>query len=74
MADIYDIVTTTVYLPKDAMALTLDGTTRWPNVKQLTKLGTMRCGLTPRASQGDPRPCRRRHRRRHGRDEALRGG
>ena len=49
LADIYDIVTTTVYLPKDAMALTLDGTTRWPNVKQLTKLGTMRCGLTPRA-------------------------
>ena len=48
LADIYDIVTTTVYLPKDAMALTLDGTTRWPNVKQLTKLGTMRCGLTPR--------------------------
>ncbi len=47
MADIYDIVTTTVYLPKDGMALTLEGSTRWPSVKQLTKLGTIRCGLTP---------------------------
>ena len=48
LADIYDIVTTTVYLPKDAMALTLDGTTRWPEIGQLTRLGTLRCGLAPR--------------------------
>lgn len=51
MADIYDIVTTTVYLPKDAMALTLDGTSSWPNAKQLTKLGTLRCGLTPKEAK-----------------------
>ena len=47
LADIYDIVTTTVYLPKDAMALTLEGSTRWPDRKQLIKLGTLRCGLAP---------------------------
>lgn len=48
LADVYDIVTTTVYLPKDGLALTLDGSTKWPDVKQLTKLGTLRCGLTPK--------------------------
>lgn len=47
-ADVYDIVTTTVYLPKDGMALTLDGTTRWPDARRLAKLGTTRCGLTPK--------------------------
>lgn len=47
LADVYDIVTTTVYIQKDSMALTLDGSTRWPSAKQLTKLGTLRCGLSP---------------------------
>lgn len=47
LADVYDVVTTTVYLPKDNMALTLEGTTRWPDARQLIKLGTLRCGLTP---------------------------
>jgi serine/threonine-protein kinase HipA len=46
LADVYDIVTTTAYLPKDSMALTLDGSTKWPDVKQLTKLGSLRCGLS----------------------------
>ncbi len=46
LADVYDIVTTTAYLPEDSMALTLDGTTRWPDIRQLTRLGTLRCGLT----------------------------
>ncbi|MGN6209428.1 type II toxin-antitoxin system HipA family toxin [Asticcacaulis sp.] len=48
LADVYDIVTTTVYLPKDTMALTLDGTPNWPDLKQLTRLGTVRCGLSPK--------------------------
>lgn len=52
LADVYDIVTTTVYLPRDLMALTLDGSTRWPDVRQLTRLGTLRCGLTPRQTKG----------------------
>src|SRR5271155_355930 len=31
LAPIYDLVTTAVYLPQDSMALTLNGTTRWPS-------------------------------------------
>ena len=48
LAPVYDIVTTTVYIPKDGLALTLDGSTRWPRARQLTDLGTRRCFLTPR--------------------------
>lgn len=48
LSDIYDVVTTTAYLPKDGMALTLEGSTRWPNAKLLTKVGLLRCGLAPR--------------------------
>src|SRR5579859_335475 len=46
MAAVYDLVTTTVYLPKDTMALTLDGKPFWPSFNQLMKLGTTRCGLS----------------------------
>lgn len=45
-APVYDIITTQVYLPKDAMALTLGGSTRWPTRKNLLLLGQTRCGLT----------------------------
>jgi serine/threonine-protein kinase HipA len=47
LAPAYDIVTTTVYLPKDAMALTLNGTTRWPAAKELQRLGETRLGASP---------------------------
>lgn len=47
LAPVYDIVTTTVYSPKDAMALTLDGSTRWPSAKKLAALGNIRCSLPP---------------------------
>jgi serine/threonine-protein kinase HipA len=30
LAPVYDLVTTAIYLPKDSMALTLNGTTKWP--------------------------------------------
>jgi serine/threonine-protein kinase HipA len=46
-APVYDIVTTTVYLPLDKMALTLDGSTRWPDAKRLRRLGETRLMLTP---------------------------
>jgi serine/threonine-protein kinase HipA len=39
LAPVYDLVTTSVYLPKDSMALTLNGTTRWPSAKELRRLG-----------------------------------
>ncbi len=46
LAEVYDVITTTVYLPKDSMALTLDGKPLWPSFKQLMRLGTTRCGLS----------------------------
>ncbi len=45
LAPVYDLVTTAAYLPADAMALTLDGTTRWPDRRRLTHLGQVRAGL-----------------------------
>jgi serine/threonine-protein kinase HipA len=42
LAPVYDLVTTTVYLPADAMALTLDGTTRWPDSSRLRRFGEAR--------------------------------
>lgn len=47
LAPVYDLVTTAAYLPKDNMALTLNGTTRWPTAKDLQRLGETRCGLAP---------------------------
>lgn len=48
LAPVYDLVTTTVYLPADSMALTLGGATRWPSARKLAALGTLRCGLPPK--------------------------
>jgi serine/threonine-protein kinase HipA len=47
LAPVYDLVTTSVYLPKDSLALTLNGTTQWPTAKQLRKLGETRAVGTP---------------------------
>ena len=47
LAPVYDLVTTSVYLPKDSMALTLNGTTRWPSAKELQRLGETRLGGSP---------------------------
>jgi serine/threonine-protein kinase HipA len=47
LAPVYDLVTTAVYLPKDSLALTLNGSTRWPTAKELRKLGETRAGGTP---------------------------
>ena len=44
---IYDLVTTSVYLPNDGMALTLNGTTKWASTKELQRLGDRRMGGTP---------------------------
>ena len=38
LAPVFDVVTTTVYVPKDSMALTLNGTTRWPSSRELQSL------------------------------------
>jgi serine/threonine-protein kinase HipA len=47
LAPVYDLVTTTVYMPKDSMALTLNGSTRWPYTKELQRLGETRMGGAP---------------------------
>jgi serine/threonine-protein kinase HipA len=47
VAPVYDLVTTAVYLPKDGMALTLNGSTRWPAAKELQRLGETRVGGSP---------------------------
>jgi serine/threonine-protein kinase HipA len=49
LAPVYDVVSTQPYLPKDAMALTLNGSTDWPNRRQLTVLGQTRSDLTLQA-------------------------
>ena len=47
LAPVYDLVTTSVYIPKDKLALTLNGSTRWPAAKELRRLGETRAGGTP---------------------------
>src|SRR5580658_1234983 len=47
LAPVYDLVTTSVYLPKDSLALALNGTTKWPSAKELRRFGETRMGATP---------------------------
>lgn len=47
LAPVFDLVTTRAYLPRDAMALTLDGTTNWPDRRKLIALGRTRADLPP---------------------------
>jgi serine/threonine-protein kinase HipA len=47
LAPVYDLVTTSVYLPKDSMALSLNGTTRWASTKELQRIGETRMGGSP---------------------------
>lgn len=39
LAPVYDLVTTSVYLPQDRMALTLNGTNQWPTARELIRFG-----------------------------------
>ena len=47
LAPVYDLVTTSVYLANDRMALTLNGTTAWPTEKELRRLGETRMSGSP---------------------------
>jgi serine/threonine-protein kinase HipA len=47
LAPVYDLVTTSLYIAKDSLALTLNGSTQWPTAKQLKKLGETRGGGKP---------------------------
>jgi serine/threonine-protein kinase HipA len=46
LAPAYDLVSTTPYIPRDSMALTLGGSKAWPKEKMLAKFGRAACGLT----------------------------
>ena len=45
IAPVYDLVTTWAYIPDDPMALTLDGSTRWPDRAGLVRLAQTRSDL-----------------------------
>ncbi|WP_052812864.1 type II toxin-antitoxin system HipA family toxin [Desulfonatronum thioautotrophicum] len=45
LAPAFDIVTTTAYLPHDALALTLDGSKIWPDRKRLLRFAEYHCAL-----------------------------
>jgi serine/threonine-protein kinase HipA len=45
LAPIYDLMTTTAYIPTDVMALTLEGSKKWPERRQLIRLGQTRADL-----------------------------
>jgi serine/threonine-protein kinase HipA len=47
LAPVYDLVTTSVYLPKDSLALSFNDTSKWPNAKDLRKFGEARMGGAP---------------------------
>ncbi len=47
LAPTFDVITTTAYVPRDTLALTMDGTKRWPDRKRLERFGVRRCQLTP---------------------------
>jgi serine/threonine-protein kinase HipA len=42
LAPVYDLVTTSAYIPQDRMALTLNGTNEWPTAKELIRFGEAR--------------------------------
>ena len=51
LAPTYDVITTTVYLPKDTLSLMWEGSKRWPEGKRLERFGVRRCQLTPQGAR-----------------------
>src|SRR6202034_951129 len=47
LAPVYDLVTTAAYMPRDSMALMLNGSTRWPAAKTLQHIGEARASCPP---------------------------
>jgi serine/threonine-protein kinase HipA len=45
LAPVYDLITTTAYISGDVMALSLEGSKKWPNSRTLIKLGQTRADL-----------------------------
>jgi serine/threonine-protein kinase HipA len=53
LAPVFDVVTTTAYEPSDLMALTLEGSTNWPNAAKLKHLGQSRLQLSAKEVEAD---------------------
>ena len=51
LAPTFDVITTTAYIRQDTMALTMDGTKRWPDRRRLERFGVRHCQLTPAAAK-----------------------
>ncbi|WP_404425131.1 type II toxin-antitoxin system HipA family toxin [Nibricoccus sp. IMCC34717] len=51
LAPAFDIITSTAYLPDDMLALTLDGTKRWPDTKRLIRFARQHCQLTEKTAR-----------------------
>jgi len=47
LAPVYDLVTTSIYLPQDRLALSLNGSTKWPSARDVRKFGETRMASTP---------------------------
>jgi serine/threonine-protein kinase HipA len=47
LAPTFDVITTAPYVPNDSLALTIDGTKRWPDARRLERFGVRRCQLSP---------------------------
>lgn len=47
LAPVYDVVTSTVYVPKDLMALSLQGSKDWPERAALLDFARFHCGIRP---------------------------
>lgn len=45
LAPVYDLVNTTMYLPRDVLALSLGGSKAWPTGKTLERFGRDACGV-----------------------------
>ena len=46
LAPVYDMLSTTLYQPKDVLALELDGSKRYPDRKQIIRFARHSCGLS----------------------------
>ena len=46
-APVFGLIAIALHLPKDRMALTLNGTTEWPDEKALRRLGETRLSVSP---------------------------
>ncbi len=50
IAPAFDVITTTVYEPRDTMALSLNGTKAWPGRETVRQFGVESCGLVSEAA------------------------